>query len=118
MSSDSGAGRREPGRVVQVFSDGRVVVDLGRSAGVNDLTRLILVRDYDEMTDADGDSLGRILNPKADLSVVSVDERFCVTYAVRSFADTLRTALPFLSADRAKEPRVGDEVVFADDWDL
>ena len=118
MSSDSGADRREPGKVVQVFSDGRVVVDLGRSAGVNDGTRLVLVRDYDEMTDADGASLGRILNPKADLSVISVDEKFCVTYAVRGIADTLRAALPFLSVDRTREPRVGDEVVFADDWDL
>ena len=118
MSSDSGAERREPGKVVQVFSDGRVVVGLGRRAGVNDFTRLILVRDYDEMTDEGGASLGRILNPKADLSVISVDEKFCVTYAVRSFADMLRAALPFLSVDRSKEPRVGDEVVFADDWDL
>ena len=120
MSDENkGADRREPGRVVEVFADGRVAVNMGRSSGVSDETRLIVVRDYDEMTDPDGGvSLGRILNPKVELSVYSVDELFCVTYALRSFGDTLRAALPFLSVDRKKEPRAGDEVVFADDWDL
>ena len=58
------------------------------------------------------------MNPKKELSVISVDELFCVTYPHTSFGDTLRGAIPFLSVDRSMNPRVNDEVVFADDWDV
>ena len=114
--SGGGGGRHDPGSIIEVFADGRIAVDLGRNSGVSESTRLVVVESYDDMTDAGGESLGRIMNPKVYLSVYSVDERFCVTYPVRSFVNTLRAALPFLSVDRSLEPKVGDEVVFADDW--
>lgn len=116
MSTDS-EGRKGPGHIVEMFGDGRVIVNMGRNAKVSESSRLVVVRDYDELEDPDsGESLGRIMNPKVDLAVHSVDERFCVTYPVVSFADTLRGALPFLKQDRSRVPQVGDEVVFSDDW--
>ena len=115
-SSVSARERHEPGAVIEVFSDGRIAVDLGKEHGVEESTRLVIVESYDNMSDAEGESLGRIMNPKLYLSVYSVDEKFCVTYPVRNLSYTLRSALPFLSVDRRLEPKVGDEVVFADDW--
>ena len=38
--------------------------------------------------------LGGILISKAALSVMRVDEKFCVTYATRRAFDTIRSALP------------------------
>ena len=117
MSAGGGEDRHEPGRVVELFDDGRVIVNMGKNSGVTERTRLVVVRDYDELKEPDGgESLGRIMNAKVELSVDSVQERFCVTYAVFTFADTLRGALPFLTPDRDKEPEVGDEVVFASEW--
>ncbi len=111
--------RRDPGLIVEIFADGRIAVNLGKRAGVTEVTRLFVVRDYDEMRDPQSDKpLGRIMNPKVELSVDTVDDHFCVTYPIVSFGDTIRRALPFMSVDRGKEPRVADEVVFADDWDL
>lgn len=111
--------RREPGRVTEVFDDGRVIVSMGRDAGVIEGTRLAVVRDYDEVIEpTTGEVLGRIMNLKVELSVYSADALFSVTYMARPFVDTLRAALPFLSADRTRQPAVGDEVVFAEDWDV
>lgn len=117
MSSSVEQNRREPGHVVELFDDGRVIVSMGKNMKVSRSTKLMVVRDYDDLSDPDsGDSLGRIMNPKVELAVYSVDERFSVTYAVPRFIDTLRSALPFLSVDRSRVPEVGDEVVFAEDW--
>ena len=117
MSTGGEDSRREPGRVVEMFDDGRVIVNMGKDVGVNERTRLVVVRDYDELRDPEGgESLGRIMNPKVELSVYSVRDKYCVTYVMTSFADTLRGALPFLTPDRDKEPQVGDEVVLASDW--
>ena len=111
--------RRPPGEVIQIFEDGRIVINLGSDSGVNEDTRLVVVRTYDEMTDpATGDSLGRIMNPKVDLDIHSVDEKFCVTYARRNLSDTIARMNPFSKSDRSVEARIGDEVVFADDWDV
>ena len=86
---------------------------------MNEDTRLVIVRTYDELTDpATGDSLGRIMNPKVELYVHSVDEKFCVTYARRNLSEVIARINLFSKNDRSAEARTGDEVVFADDWDV
>ena len=111
--------RREPGHVTEVFDDGRVIVSLGKDAGVAEGTRLAVVRNYDQVVEPTTEEvLGRLMNLKVELSVYSVDALFSVTYMARPFSDTLRAAIPFLSPDQTRQPAVGDEVVFAEDWDV
>ena len=42
-SSGSGRDKRDPGAVIEVFSDGRITVDLGEEDGVDESTRLVIV---------------------------------------------------------------------------